>query len=167
MPTIQGLDQDVSPLFAAHIQAVRLFMRDFAQFNLMTDGEENSDRMIAWATLDFLSDFNGTPPFTMMRLQDVYNRQLQALAVRGTVITLLQSINLLMIRNYLPFSDGGISVPMNDKAPLIASTLQLLQSAYEQNKRMVKTAMNVELLMDTGPSGVLSDYSSLQSYGYF
>jgi len=164
---LQGLQQPTDAVFNAHVQSVRLFMRDFAELNLLVRGEESSDRMIAWATVDFLSDFNGTPPFGTFSLDDMNMYQLQHLAVRGTVISLLQSLMIFYARNHLPFSDGGLSVNIMDKAPIIQSMLQLLQAAYEQNKRMVKTAINVQGIMDAGPSGVHSDYYALSSIGFY
>ena len=144
-----------------------MFMRDFSELNLLIRGEESSDRMIAWATVDFLSDFNGTPPFQSFSLDDLFARGQQHLAVRGTVITLLQSLMIFYARNHLPFSDGGLSVNIMDKAPIIQAMLQLFQSAYEQNKRMVKTAINIEGIMDIGPSGVHSDYYALSAIGFY
>lgn len=164
---LQGLAQPTEEVFNAHVQSVRLFMRDFSELNLLIRGEESSDRMIAWATVDFLSDFNGTPPFTSFNLNDLVAKNLQNLAVRGTVISLLQSLMIFYARNHLPFSDGGLSVNIMDKAPIIQSMLSLFQSAYEQQKRMVLTAINIEGIMDTGPSGVHSDYMALSSLGYY
>lgn len=142
-------------------------MRDFAPLNLLIRGEESSDRMIAWATVDFLSDFNGTPPFSAYALDDLFSLNLQNLCVRGTVIGLLQSLMIFYARNHLPFSDGGLSVSINDKAPIIQSMLSMFQSAYEQNKRMVKTALNIEGIMDAQPSGVHSDYYALSAIGFY
>ncbi len=167
MSSLQGLKQPTDEVFNAHIQSVRLFMRDFAELNLLIRGEESSDRMIAWATVDFLSDFNGTPPFQSFSLDDLFTFNQQHLAVRGTVISLLQSLMIFYARNHLPFSDGGLSVNIMDKAPIIQAMLSLFQSAYEQNKRMVKTAINIEGILDTGPSGVHSDYYALSAIGFY
>lgn len=169
MSQLQGLGQPVNPaVFESHVQSVRLFTRDFAQLNQLIKGEESSDRMIAWATMDFLSNFNGTTPFSAYTLDDlILSYNLQHFAVRGTVISLFQSLMILYARNHLPFSDGGISVNFNDKAPVIQSMLQLFQAAYEQDKRQIKTAINIAGIMDTGPSGVHSDYLTLSQVGYY
>lgn len=164
---LQGLGQEVSPAFRAHIQSVRYFLRDFTQLNQLTRGEESSDRMIAWATLDMLSDFNGTPPFSSMTMEAMLGRHLSHLAVRGTVISLLESVMILHARNHLPYSDGSMSYQLHDKAPFIQAMLSVFQSAYEQNKRLVKTAINIEELLDVGPSGVHSDYYTLSNLGFF
>lgn len=164
---LEGLGQPMSQAFKNHIQMVRFFMRDFSRLNTLIQGEESSDRMIAWATMDFLSDFNGTPPFSAMTIEEVANRQLSNLAVRGTVISLLQSVMILHARNYLPYTDGGLTVQIHDKAPFYQSMIGLFQSAYEQNKRMVKTAINVELMLDMDASGIHSDYYTLHTLGLF
>lgn len=164
---LQGLGQPVSREFQAHVQSVRLFMRDFAELNLLIRGEESSDRMIAWATMDFLSDFNGTPPFTGLTIEDLATRHLQNLAVRGTCISLMQSVMILHARNHLPFTDGGLTIQINDKAPMLQAMIGMLQSAYEQNKRLVKTAINVEDMLDFAPSGLHSDYYTLHTLGLF
>lgn len=161
------LGQSSSPAFESHIQSVRLFMRDFAPLNLLIRGEESSDRMIAWATVDFLSDFNGTPPFSAYSLDDLISMQLQSMCVRGTVISLMQSLMIFYARNNLPFTDGGLQVHINDKAPVILQMSGLLQSSFEQTKRMVKTAINVESIMDSGPSGVHSDYAAMSALGFY
>jgi hypothetical protein len=164
---LQGLLQPTKASFKAHVQGVRLFMRDFGELNLLIRGEESSDRMIGWATLDFLSDFNGSPPFTSLSLDDLYAYNLHSMAIRGTVISLFQSLMIFYARNHLPFSDGGLSININDKAPILQSMLHLFQSAYEQQKRQVKTALNIQGVMDHGPSGVHSDYLALSSFGYY
>lgn len=164
---LQGVALPVSNTVRDFVQGVRLWMRDFAELNLLVRGEESSDRMILFAIGDFLSDFNGTPPFSNMALADLFARNQQSLALRGTVISLLQGVMLIQARNHLPFSDGGLSLQINDKAPLIQSILQLLQAQYEQNKRMVKTAINIEGMLDSGPSGVHSDYYALSAFGLY
>jgi len=163
---LQGLSQPSAAALRAHVESVRLFTRDFAELNLLIRGEESSDRMITWATLDFLSDFNGTPPFSGFTLDDIWGYNLQNLAVRGTTISLIQSLMIIYNRNYLSFSDGGINTVMNDKAPMLRSMLDFLTSAYEQNKRQVKTAINVNSILDIAPSGVHSDYLALSNTGY-
>ena len=165
---LQGFGQPQMQTLAGHVQEVRLFMRDYAMLNLLIRGEESSDRMIAWATMDFLSNFNGTPPFSRYTLDDlIYSYNLNHLCLRGTVISLLQSVMFIYMRNHLPFSDGGMSVNFNDKAGIIQATLQLFQTAYEQDKRQVKTAINVASIMDAGPSGVHSDYYALSAIGFY
>lgn len=123
------------------IGTVRLYMRDYSALNRLIAGEEHSDRMIAWAIIDALDDFNTTPPMTNYGLA---NFPSPSILLRGTVINLLQSIGLLMTRNHLTFSDGGLQVGVSDKTPLIQSWIQLFNNSYEEKKQRLKIALNIE-----------------------
>ena len=131
---------------------VRAFMRDYPELNRLIKGEEHSDRLIAWAVIDALEDFNTTPPLTKYGLATVPSKHL---LLRGTVISLLESVGLLMTRNHLTFSDGGIQVGVSDKTPLIQSWIQLFTNKYEQKKKELKVALNIEGGWD---GGVHSEY---------
>ncbi len=155
----------LSDTFRAHIDNVRMWTRDRAELNLLTRGEESSDRQIAWSTLFFLSDFNATPHRTNYSIEDLYGMGLQALSIQGTTIALMKSVMILYARNHIPFSDGGLSVNLNDKAPLLLSMLNFIESAYEQNKRLIKLSLNVQQLLEVDSTGLFSDYSAL-SWGY-
>ncbi len=143
--------------FRAFIQTVRLFMRDHPQLNRLVLGEEHSDRMIAWAIMDFLSDFAGSPPnLGYFTLDQMISMHYQSFALRGTCVALLQSVGILQTRNHLNFSDGGLSVGVSDKAPLLMQWINQFQSKYEQEKVQRKVALNIEQLW--GDSGQHSEY---------
>jgi hypothetical protein len=120
---------------------VRNFIRDYPDLNRLIKGEEHSDRMIAFAILDAIDNFNITPPMTGYGLNNFPSKHL---LLRGTVITLLESVGLLMTRNHLNFSDGGIQVGVSDKTPLIQSWIQLFTNKYEDLKNKLKIALNIE-----------------------
>ena len=157
---LQGLSgiPGVSEVFNSFIQTVRLFTRDHPQLNRLVKGEESSDRMIAWAILDFLSDFAGTPPdLGYMTLEEMFTRHYQAFALRGTVVGLLQSVGILQTRNHLQFSDGGISVGVSDKTPMLMQWIRDFQGKYEQEKVQKKIALNIASLLHDR-AGVHSEY---------
>jgi hypothetical protein len=123
------------------VNTVREYMRDYPELNRLIAGVESSNRQIIWAILDTLDDFNSTPPFTQFNIMDFPSR---SLLLRGVVCTLLESIGLLQTRNHLQFSDGGITVGINDKTPFIQSWLNLLRGKYEDGKLKLKVAYNIE-----------------------
>lgn len=162
--TLQGV-QPLSPVMQAFVQTVRLFLRDHPQLNRLVQGEESSDRIIAWATLDALSDFNGTPPFTTYQLGDLLQRNQQALLLRMTSIALLESVGLLQTRNHLNYSNGGINVGVNDKTPMIMQWLQYFKGSTEQRKQQVKVALNIESILGPNNVGIHSElYAVNASY---
>ena len=145
------------------VQMVRLFLRDFPELNRLTAGEESSDRMIAWAVLDALADFNGTPHFTQMSLDELLLMNQHNLLLRMTVISVLESVGQLQTRNHINYSNGGITVGVNDKTPLIMNWLQYFRSTTDQMKQRVKVAINIGALLNSNPSGVHSEYWAINN----
>lgn len=154
----------LSPTMQQFVQTVRLYLRDHPQLNRLIAGEENSDRIVAWAVLDALSDFNGTPPFIgRFSLEDLLLRDQQSLLLRMTTISLLESVGLLQTRNHLNYSNGGINVGVNDKTPMIMNWLQYFKGSTEQKKTQVKVAINIEGILGPNNSGIHSELWSVNA----
>lgn len=140
------------------VQTVRTFMRDYPELNRLITGVENSNRQIVWALYDAIDDFNTTPHFTNYGIS---NFPSSSLLLRGTVISLLESVGLLQTRNHLQFSDGGIQVGVSDKTPFIQSWLQLFKNSYEEKKTKIKVAINIE---NAWGGGVNSEYRFINNF---
>lgn len=154
--TLQGLP-GVTPMFQAFVQMVRGYIRDFPELNRLVAGEESTDRQIAWSVLDALSDFNGTPHFTSLTLDDLIQRNQQALMLRMTVVSLIEQVGLLQTRNHINYSTGGINVGVNDKTPMLMQWLQYFRSFTDQRKQQVKVALNIEGILGPMNCGVFSE----------
>jgi hypothetical protein len=148
----------VTDSFRSFVQMVRLYMRDFPELNRIVAGEETSDRQIAWAVLDAVSDFNGTPHLTQYALEDLLSCNQQALLLRMTVISVIESVGLLQTRNHINYSDGGLNVGVNDKTPMLMNWLQYYRSFTDQMKQRVKVALNIGGILGPSNSGVHSEY---------
>lgn len=140
------------------VNLVRAFMRDYPELNRLIAGEESSNRQIAWAIIDTLDDFNSTPPFTQFGILNFPSR---SLLLRGVVSTLLESIGILQTRNHLQFSDGGITVGINDKTPYIQSWIQLFRTKYEDGKLKLKVAYNIE---NAWGGGIHSEFRFINNF---
>lgn len=140
------------------IQTVRTFIRDYPELNRLITGVESSNRQIVWALYDALDDFNTTPHFTSYGLA---NFPSSSLLLRGTVISLLESVGLLQTRNHLQFSDGGIQVGVSDKTPFIQSWIQLFRNSYEEKKQRIKVAINIETAWG---GGIFSEYRFVNNF---
>lgn len=154
--SLQGIP-GMTQTYQDFVQHVRAYVRDFPELNRIVKGEESSDRQIAWAVLDALADFNGIPHFTTMALEDLLQRNQQALLVRMTVISLIESVGLLQTRNHINYTSGGTSVGVNDKTPLLMGWLQYFKSSTAQMKQRVKVALNIEGILGPSNMGVASE----------
>ena len=155
--SLQGFP-GMTQTFRDFVQSVRFFTRDFPELNRIVAGQESSDRQIAWAVLDALADFNGTPHLTALSLEDLLLRNQHHLLIRMTTISLIESVGLLQTRNHINYSNGGINVGVNDKTPMLMNWLQYFKSTTEQMKQRVKVALNIEGILGPSHSGVFSEY---------
>jgi hypothetical protein len=160
--SLEGLP-DMSVEFRDFVQVVRGYMRDYPELNRLQRGEESTDRQIAWAILDALSDFNGTPPTTLFTLGYLLQRRQHALLLRMATCTIIESVGLLQTRNHLNYSDGGINVGINDKTPLLMQWLNMFKATTEQMKQRVKVAFNIESILGPGNCGVHSELWAINS----
>lgn len=169
MTSLQGLDDPTtipgaSPDFARFVAGVRLYLRDHAALNRLIKGQETNDRMIAWCVLDAISEFNGTPPMIgTYTFDSMMQMNLQSLLRKGTVKCILESVGLLQTRNHLPFNDGGLSVAVSDKAPLLQSWIDRLNADWKSTMKETKIAFNIESLLDGG-AGVASEYFAISGW---
>lgn len=160
MATLEGIP-GISRTTRDFVQVVRLFLRDYPELNRLTAGEESDDRQIAWAIMDALSEFNGTPPLSTCTLEYLLSRQQHHLMCRMTTCALLESIGQLQTRNHLNYSNGGLTVGVNDKTQLLQSWLQLFKASSEQKMQRVKVAFNIEAMF--GEHGLHSEYWAINS----
>lgn len=160
--SLQGVE-GMSGSMKSFVQMVRLYLRDFEELNRLVAGEESTDRMIAWAVLDAISNFNGTPHITHVTLDDLLQMEQQHLLLRMTVEALIESVGLLQTRNHINYSDGGINVGVNDKTPLLMNWLQYYRSYTEQLKQRVKVAMNINQILGSSNRGIHSELWAVNS----
>jgi hypothetical protein len=140
------------------VQMVRNYIRDYGELNRLISGEETSDRMIAWAVLDAVSTFNGTPHFTHLSLEELLEKEQHFLMLRLTVIAIIESVGVLQTRNHLNYSTGGINVGVNDKTPLLMNWLQYFRGVTDPKLSQVKVAMNIEGILGPSNIGIHSEY---------
>jgi hypothetical protein len=163
---VNGPVQLDDPLITQLAEYARRFMRDYPELNRLTSGYDHSPRHLKWAVVDTMSDWASTPPFIGQNLQMIVERGLVSVFCRGVVITALESLGILHLRNHISYSDGGVNV-QTENPQLIANWLQMMKSEYEQKKNRVLVAMNIEGAMGVNSCGVHSDYYFINAFfGY-
>ncbi len=137
------------------VQMIRLWLRDYPELNRLIEGEEHSDRLIVWAILDAMEDFNETPPPISFAFRDVPKSVLKY----GVALNLYESLMFLSVRNSLAYSDGGINVNL-DKSGQIMQIRGMMEAAYERKKEKWKISKNIS----AGYGSVQSEYWFLSGF---
>ena len=146
----------ISDSMQSFVVLVRDYLRDHPELNRLTDGEESSDRMIAWAICDAVSQFNGTPHLTRYTFDELMRLSQQHLLMRMTVVAILESVMLLQNRNNLSYTAGGTSVAVSDKAPMLNSFTRYYKASTDQLLQRVKVSLNISEALDDA-TGVPSE----------
>lgn len=141
----------------------RIFMRDYPELNRLTAGYDHSPRLLKWAVLDTLSDWQSTPPFVGIELQTILDRNWIHVFRMGVIICALESLGILHMRNHLSYSDGGVNV-QTENPQLIQSWLQMMRPIYEEKKQRVLIAANIEQGLTLAKVGVHSEYYFISSF---
>ena len=136
------------------VRIIRMYMRDHTALNRLIDKEETSDRMIAWAILDAIDDYNSRPPL----IGNMSLNSIKSLSIlRDKVVcTILESLYLIQTRNRLSYTDNGLSVSISDKGNEIMRFIQFLESRYERKIERLKIALNLEQSISS--YGAVSEY---------
>ena len=157
----------VSTEMNAFLTGARLFLRDYGGLNRLIEGEESSSRMIAFAMMDAIGEFNATPPpLRTYGFGDFANNGWTSFLLKGTLKSLLRSIALLQTRNHLRFSDGGISAQVSDKGPELMQYSQMLGAEWDAWILKQKISLNIMGAL-TSSVGAPSEYSLINGWNYY
>jgi len=155
--------QDLNdPLIKQVAEYARRFMRDYPELNRLTAGYDHSPRHLQWAVMDTLSDWSSTPPFLGQDLGAIVERGFISVFTRGVVITALESLGILHLRNHISYSDGGVNV-QTENPQLIQSWLSMMKNEYERKKQRILIALNIENALGYG-GGVHSELYFINSF---
>ena len=135
------------------IQEVRELILDRIENNYLIPGEELSDTQIALAMELTVSDWNATAPTAADTVQ---NFPYKHILMFGTLARCFAGQTALRARNEFRYSDGGISVPLEERFQLYQALAGMYDAEYQRAMSKIKISIN----MDQGWGSISSDYSA-------
>ena len=133
-------------------QEVREFIQDKVEKNFLLDDNEFSLAQISVAMELTISDWNSTPPTAGDTLN---NFPYKHILMSGTLYRCFMGQAALLARNTFEFSDGGISVPLEERFQLYQALSGMYQGDYSASMTKVKISQNI----DQGWDSIGSDYA--------
>lgn len=134
---------------------VRTYLSDFPFMNRLLGIEESDEDMMELAIDMSIDNFNNAEtPTTSFGLSNFPSLKI---LIYGAVLEILQAKGILYSRNRLNYSDGGIQISVNDKAPEYMQWARAIQQTYDRlvmNKKM-------EINMSYAWGGVPSEYATV------
>lgn len=133
-------------------EEIQQFIRDYSEDNHLLDGEEFTEVEIMLAMDLAISEFNMTPPFSAVTVKDF---PYKALLMSGTLYKMFSGRSALLARNTMNYSDGGLQIPVEERAQLYQSLAAMYQADFVNASTKVKAHLNIE----SGWGSVSSDFS--------
>lgn len=133
-------------------QEVREYTSDYAPNNYLIDGEEMTDTYLSLCMTLAADSFNTIPPIGNVGLQNFPSK---AVLLYGTCWHAYQGKSLLLARNTMEYSDGGLQIPIEERAQLYQS----IAANFERQFTEAATKLKIQLNMESGWGEVRSDLS--------
>lgn len=135
---------------------VREFIADYVENNHLIDGVEFSDTRISLATELAVSEFNMIPPAQAVSV-NTFIRQGKSILMSGILWKLFSGQAAMLARNTMSYSDGGISLPIEERMQLYQSLAAMFQGEFMNSAQRLKQYLNLE----SGWGYVESDYANM------
>ncbi len=135
------------------IDEVQTYIQDKLENNHLLTGVEFPDPMVSLAIDLAISEFNTIPPLSS---HDITNFPGKALLMSGTLYKLFYGQAALLARNHMSYTDGGVSIPIEERAALYQSLAAMYQADFLNTAKVIKIQNNI----DSGWGEVRTDYSN-------
>lgn len=138
-------------------EEVREHIADKVENNYLLDGVEFTNTRIDIAMQIAIDKFNLLPPVGSVNSYTFPNK---SLLMYGTLAALFEGQAALMARNTMSYSDGGISIPVEERMGLYQQLAVMYGQAFDSMSRGLKIQRNIE----DGWGGVSSDYANFPTW---
>lgn len=135
-------------------EEVRVYIQDESGSNYLLTGEEFNDARIGLAIEMAVDSFNFITPITNYSKDNFPSK---SLLLYGTLHQLFTGQCALLARNHMNYSDGGVSLPIEERFTLYQS----LAAQYGQMYSDLATKWKVQNNMESGWGSVGSDYKNM------
>jgi hypothetical protein len=138
-------------------EEVRTYIADSVDDNHLLDGVEFSDARIDLAKSMALDSYNNTPPLTSDTETTLRSK---AVLLYGTLWQLFLGQSALAARNQMSYSDGGLTVPIEERYQFYIQLAGMYQDLFSQSAKSLKIAIN----MEAGWGSVSTDYATFPTW---
>lgn len=134
-------------------EEVREFIQDHVEKNRLLDGKEFENTQITLAIEMAVDRFNMFPPMSSATPQTFPSK---TLLMYGTLSNLFAGQSALLARNHMSYSDGGITVAVEERMQLYTALAAMYDASFESSSKAIKIEQN----MNEGWGSVSSDYAN-------
>lgn len=123
------------------VDEVREYLSDYPSENLLLDKEEFSNTFITLCMSLAVNEYNSISPRSG---NTEANFPSKSVLLFGTLWQMYNGRAALLARNHLSYSDGGLSIPVEERYELYRSLADTFKSQFLDTSIRLKAAMNME-----------------------
>lgn len=132
------------------VDEIREFSSDYAPNNYLIDGEEFSNTYLTMCISLAVDVFNNMTPVSGYK---VGNFPSKSILLWGTLWHMFEGKAVLLARNTMNYSDGGIQIPIEERAELYKN----LAAGFHANFDTAAKALKIQQNMETGWGSLSGD----------
>lgn len=132
---------------------VREYVSDYKANNYLLEGVEFSDTFIELCMGFAVEEFNAIAPLTYYQIGGFPSK---AVLLQGTIWKMLDGKTLLLARNTMAYADGGLQIPLEERADLYSNLAAKFGQQFKDSAVRLKANLN----MESGWDCVRSDYGN-------
>lgn len=140
------------------IDEVREYTSDYTPNNYLIDGEEFTDTFISLCMTLGVDAYNNMAPYTIQFNPSTFPSK--AILLWGTLWQMYLGKALLLARNTMQYSDGGLQIPIEERAELYRGFAATFEGQFKQAAQALKNQQN----MESGWGSISSDEAMFPSY---
>jgi len=134
-------------------EQIRSFLADSVENNHLIDGVEFTDERIDLAKMLAVDSYNTLPPIAVTTNAETIQ---DTLMLYGTLWHLYSGQVALSARNQMSYSDGGLTIPIEERYQFYVQMAQM----YEQQFKQMATQAKISHNMESAWGEVHTDYAS-------
>lgn len=120
---------------------VREFLMDTPEVNLLLDKEEFSDSYLSLCISLAVSSYNSITPSSSFTVESFPNK---AILLYGSLHHVFEGRTAVAARNSMSYSDGGVSVPIEEKFEMYERLAGTYLAKFQQMSQSLKIQHNLE-----------------------
>lgn len=123
------------------VDEIREYVSDYAPNNYLIDGEEFSDTYIALCISLGVDGYNSMTPMSKFTEGTFPSKGILLL---GTCWQMFLGKAALLARNTMQYSDGGLQIPIEERAELYMSLANNFRAQFREAAQALKIQQNME-----------------------
>jgi hypothetical protein len=132
------------------LDEVREFASDYAPNNYLIEGEEFSNTYVSMCISLAIDSFNTMTPVSSWNQNNFPSKSIM---LWGTLWHMFEGKSVLLARNTMNYSDGGLQIPIEERSELYKN----LSAGFHQNFDSAARALKIQQNMDSGWGGLSGD----------